>query len=80
MIDADDFCCQIWLRIGLWLCELSNQTPDSMQAKEFNQISNLASEEGFWFKELISFMVFILTLNLENEHAQANTASLVPSS
>ena len=80
MIDADDFCCQIWLRIGLWLWELSNQTPDSMQGKKFNWNSNLTSEEGFWFKELISFIIFVLTLNLEHEHAQANTASLVPSS
>lgn len=30
--------------------------------------------------ELISFMVFVLTLNLEHEHAQANAANLVPSS
>jgi hypothetical protein len=30
--------------------------------------------------ELISFMVVVLTLNLEHEHGQANTASLVPSS
>ena len=34
--DADDFCCQIWLRIGLGLCEYSNQISDSMQGKEFN--------------------------------------------
>jgi len=36
MTDADNFCCQIWLRRGLGLCEHSNQTPDSMQGKEFN--------------------------------------------
>ena len=29
MIEADNFCCQIWLRIGLGLYELSNQVPDS---------------------------------------------------
>jgi hypothetical protein len=34
--DADDFCRQIWLRIGLGLCEYSNQILDSMQGKEFN--------------------------------------------
>jgi hypothetical protein len=36
MTDADDFCCQILLRIGLGLREHSHQTPDSMQGKEFN--------------------------------------------
>lgn len=36
MTDADDFCCHIWLRVGLGLCEHSYQIPDSIQGKEFN--------------------------------------------
>ena len=50
MIDADDFCCQIWLRIGLGLCELSNQVPDSKRIfiQGINQFYSLCFNSKSW--------------------------------